>query len=152
MAERSAGPICSSQLGESWVDAGTLALQRTTAPGVSGTNVCSAPIVPDAETLYSGQIPYAIGQASVVRIPIPGTGGLAIELKTRDPRWVDRSTSRLFFQDAAGKRNLRLDYGYNKITKTIDYHWNQSAKHSNFGITDHAPAGKGGVTAYQVAK
>jgi hypothetical protein len=39
------------------------------------------------ETTYnepeSGSIPFAVGQSSVVRIPVPGTAGLAIELHPR---------------------------------------------------------------------
>lgn len=81
----------------------------------------------------SGKVPYAIGQASVVRIPIPGTDGLCIELRPRG--WVPPagSTSTLFFQDAAGRRHLRLDYGYDPVTKTVDYHWNQSGPMSRLG-------------------
>jgi hypothetical protein len=29
----------------------------------------------------SGKIPYALGQASVIRIPVPGTNGLCVELR-----------------------------------------------------------------------
>jgi len=100
----------------------------------------------------SGGIPYAIGQSSVVRIPVPGTQGLAIELNARG--WVPRggSTSVLFFQDLTGKRHLRLDFGYNVATKTIDYHWNQSKTFQQFGIADHTPAGSSGQKAYKAAK
>ena len=67
----------------------------------------------------SGGIPYAIGQASIVRIPIPNTNGLCIELRPRGYIPRDSSTSTLFFQDKTGKHHLRLDYGYNIKTKTI---------------------------------
>ncbi|WP_395699032.1 hypothetical protein [Aquabacterium sp.] len=105
-----------------------------------------------SDDLSSGGIPYAIGQSSVVRIPIPGTQGLAIELTPRG--WVPRggSTSVLFFQDLTGKRHLRLDFGYNVATKTIDYHWNQARTHQQFGIADHTPVGRAGPSAYAVAK
>jgi hypothetical protein len=47
---------------------------------------------------------------------------------------------------------LRLDYGYNVKTKTIDYHWNQKGVHANFGIADHTTVGRGGQAAYQAGK
>jgi hypothetical protein len=101
---------------------------------------------------FSGGIPYAVGQASIVRIPIPGTQGLCIEFKARG--WVPKtgSTSTLFFQDATGKRHLRLDYGYNVKTGTIDYHWNEKKTRATFGIRDHTVAGRGGKVAYEAAK
>lgn len=100
----------------------------------------------------TGAIPYTIGQASMVRIPIPDTNGLAIELRSRG--WVPAggSKSTLFFQDITGKRHLRLDYGYNVQTKTIDYHWNQKGTYPDFGIADHSPAGSTGKAAYAAAK
>ncbi|VAW78869.1 hypothetical protein MNBD_GAMMA15-1332 [hydrothermal vent metagenome] len=100
----------------------------------------------------SGGIPYAIGQSSVVRIPIPNTNGLAIEFKPRGRVPFTGSTSTLFYQDITGKRNLRLDYGYNVKTRTVNYHWNQKGTHANFGISDHTPVGKGGAGAYKAAK
>lgn len=100
----------------------------------------------------SGAIPYAIGQASVVRIPIPGTNNLAIEFRPRGHVPATGSTSTLFFQDPTGNRHLRLDYGYNVKTKTINYHWNQKGTHANFGITDHAVAGRGAAAGYNAAK
>src|SRR5204862_4505214 len=95
-------------------------------------------------------IPYAGGQATLVRSPIPGSSGLAIEFNPRG--WVPKtgSTSTLFFQDVTGNRHLRLDYGYNVRTKTVDYHWNQNR--TGFGIPDHARAGTAGRVAYQAAK
>ena len=105
-----------------------------------------------ADVPMSGGIPYAIGQGSIVRIPVPGTNGLSIELSPKG--WVPQSgsTSTLFFQDPTGKRHLRLDYGYNIKTKTIDYHWNQKGTFAQFGIADHAPAGGAGEAAYKAAK
>src|SRR5687767_14447980 len=109
-----------------YIDGGTSALMSTPAPGSVGTTSATMASVPTqtADAPMSGGIPYAIGQPSVVRIPIPGTGGLAIELTARG--WTPKggSTSTLFFQDPTGARQLRLDYGYNDRTKTIDYHWN----------------------------
>jgi uncharacterized membrane protein len=106
----------------------------------------------DALTPTSGQIPYAAGQASVVRIPIPGTNGLCIEFRPRGWTPKSGSTSTLFFQDPLGKRHLRLDYGFNAKTKTINYHWNQKGSYAQFGISGHAPAGKTGAAAYETAK
>lgn len=112
-----------------------------------GTEETSDPTVP-----FSGAIPYAIGQSSIVRIPIPGTDRLAIEFSPRGYVPKGGTTSTLFFQDPTGKRHLRLDYGYNVKTKMIDYHWNQKGVHTTFGIDDHTPAGKNGKVAYQSAK
>ncbi len=100
----------------------------------------------------SGKIPYAIGQGSTVRIPIPGSRGLCIEFSSRGWKPPTGSTSRLFFQDIEGKRNLRLDYGYNLSTKTIDYHWNQKGTKDVFNLPNHTPAGISGGVAYHAAK
>lgn len=61
---------------------------------------------------------------SILRIPIPGTNGLAVELTPR--RWTPKggTTSSLFIQSSNGKRMLRLDYGFNKTTNTFNFHWN----------------------------
>lgn len=101
----------------------------------------------------SGGIPYALGQSSVVRIPIIGSNGLCIELRPRG-KWIPPtgSTSTLFFQDAAGKRQLRLDYGYNPRTRTIDYHWNQEGTYRYFEMVDHTPAGRAGRAAYHTVR
>lgn len=92
------------------------------------------------------------GAAAVVRIPVPGTNGLAVEIRPRG--WVPKtgSTSTLFIQDLSGKRHLRLDFGYNVKTSSINYHWNQKGTHGNFGLSDHATVGRGGASAYQAAK
>jgi hypothetical protein len=80
-----------------------------------------------ADVPTTGRVLYAAGQATVVRIPVPGTRGLCIEFIPRG--WVPSggSTSMLLIRDTLGRRQLRLDYGYNVRSKTIDYHWNQSA-------------------------
>jgi hypothetical protein len=101
----------------------------------------------DAETEpISGSMPVAAGIGSVVRIPVPGTKGLALELSPRG--WTPKggSTSSLFIQDITGKRHLRLDYGYNKATNRVEWHWNQKGVAKDFGITNHTPVG----TAEQV--
>jgi hypothetical protein len=121
-------------------------------PAPAGPRAHAADVRPTIDIPMSGGIPYAVGQASVVRIPIPGTSGLAIEFSPRGWTPKSGSTSTLFFQDVAGNRHLRLDYGYNVRTKTIDYHWNQKRTFSEFGIPDHTPAGTAGRVAYQAAK
>lgn len=100
----------------------------------------------------SGSIPYVIGQSSVIRIPIPGTGGLCVELTPRGRVPRGGSTSTIFIQDSVGKRHLRLDFGENAVTKTVDYHWNQRGTHQFFGLSDHSAAGKAGRVAYGAAK
>ena len=77
---------------------------------------------------------------------------MCIELRPRGRVPVGGSTSTLFFQDITGRRHLRLDYGYNVQTRTIDYHWNQRGTHGNFGIPDHTPAGPAGEAAYTAAR
>jgi hypothetical protein len=100
----------------------------------------------------AGSIPYVIGQSSVVRIPIPGTPGLCLELTPRGRIPRGGSTSTIFIQDSAGKRHLRLDFGENPVTKTVDYHWNQRGTHQFFGLSDHSAAGGTGRLAYGAAK
>ncbi len=100
----------------------------------------------------SGGIPIVIGAPSVIRIPIPGMNGLCIELRPRGFVPQGGSTSTLFFQDSAGKRHLRLDYGYNVRTKTIDFHWNQTGTHADFGIKDHTSVGRSGAALHKAAK
>jgi hypothetical protein len=105
-----------------------------------------------SEEPQSGSIAVATGVASIVRIPVPGSHGLFIELSPRGYVPGSGSTSTLFVQDAIGNRHLRLDYGYNKATGKIDYHWNQKGTHAQFGIQDHTPAGRGGQALYKGAK
>ena len=65
------------------------------------------------------------------------------------------STSSIFIQDATGRRNLRLDYGYNKTNKTnktIEYHWNQKGVFDDFGISNHQTAGRMAGAAHWSAK
>jgi hypothetical protein len=100
----------------------------------------------------NGSIAVPTGLAAFVRIPVPGTNGLAVELSPRGHVPATGSTSTLFIQDVSGKRHLRLDYGYNKTTGTIDYHWNQKGVYDDFKIRNHQPAGKGGKTLYNGAR
>jgi hypothetical protein len=99
-----------------------------------------------------GNVAIGSGTVSVIRIPIPGTNGLAFELNPRG--WVPKggSTSTVFFQTVNGKKVLRLDYGYNVKTQTIDFHWNQKGVKDVFGIADHQAAGKAGEVLYKSAR
>jgi hypothetical protein len=135
------------------IDAGTSARIGMPAPHLELHAKSVAPVGPaTTDAPMSGGIPYAVGQASVIRIPVPGTNGLCIEFTPRGWRPKGGSTSTLFFQDPTGKRHLRLDYGFNAKTGTIDYHWNQQKTHGTFGIADHASAGQAGEAAYKAAK
>lgn len=106
----------------------------------------------------SGSVPYAVGVgvgvASVARIPVPGTN-LALELSL-DARGYRNSTSTVFIWERAGGKNarhLRLDYGQNPRTRTIDYHWNRKGPAREFwGIQDHSTLGKGGEALYKAGK
>jgi len=82
-----------------------------------------------------------VGVGAVLRIPVPGTNGLAIELTPRG--WLPRagSTSSLFIQEMSGKKHLRLDLGYNKNSQLCEWHWNQKGTFENFGITNHTSVG-----------
>jgi hypothetical protein len=98
---------------------------------------------------WNGAVP-AGGIASIIRIPVPGTNRLAIEFFPVN--YGGKSTSALFIQDVSGKKVLRLDYGYNAKSKTIDYHWNQKGTFEDFGIADHTPAGRLGANLYRFSK
>jgi hypothetical protein len=93
----------------------------------------------------SGSIPYVLGQLKTLRIPIPnswnGQNQLYFELSPRKGSWQPKggTTSTIFFQNGKGNRFLRLDYGFNESTKTIDYHWNQKGTNQFFKIENHAP-------------
>jgi hypothetical protein len=89
----------------------------------------------------SGKAPAALGAGSVLRIPVPRTNGLAIELSPRG--WTPKggSTSSLFIQDISGKRHLRLDFGYNKASGSREWHWNQKGTNADFGISNHTTVG-----------
>lgn len=103
----------------------------------SGNLAASAPVV-------------GTGVASVARIRVPGTDYF-IELSPRNFP-ASKSTSALFIQDHAGKRVLRLDYGYNKRSGQVDYHWNQERTFADFGIEDHSVAGSTGEALFKGAK
>lgn len=129
--------------GPSWADA-DIAVEGSVI--VQGAMQASN-IVP-----LDGSVPLALGAGSMIRIPVPGTKGLAIELTPRGWTPHGGSTSRLFIQDVAGKRALRLDYGYNVKTKAVDFHWNQKGTFNEFGIADHTVAGGAGEALFRGAK
>lgn len=108
------------------------------------------------EETVSGTAPLVgTGAASVVRIPVPGTNGLFIEFTPRfSGNWRPKGgvTSTVFIQDSQGKRFLRLDYGPNKSTGGVDYHWNQKGTFGDFGIADHTPAGRAGAALYEFSR
>lgn len=89
--------------------------------------------------------PLSAGLGAVVRIPVPGWPNLAIELRPRGWTPASGSTSTLFIQDISGRRHLRLDYGFNVRTNTVEWHWNQQGTHAQHGIANHTPAGRGGA-------
>lgn len=98
------------------------------------------------------------GIASYARIPVPGTQGLVLSLRP-PPNWRGGSTSTIFIQNPDdtrfGKPFLRLDYGKNKSTRAVDYHWNidgKAARQAFPGITNHMPAGATGKAIYTAAR
>jgi hypothetical protein len=100
---------------------------------------------------YGSAPVVATGLSSVARIPVPGTA-LYVELSPRG--WVPKggTTSAVFIQDEVGKRVLRLDYGFNKTSGKVDYHWNQKGTFADFGIADHTSAGSTGEALFKGAK
>lgn len=99
---------------------------------------------------WVGAIPAGSSLASVIRIPVPGTNNLAIELAPRN--YKGQTTSSIFIQNGKGKRVLRLDYGFNVKTNTVDFHWNQKGTFEDFGIADHTTVGGTGSALYRGAK
>jgi hypothetical protein len=99
-----------------------------------------------------GLLPVAGGTGSLLRVPVPGTRGLAIELSPRGWKPKGGSTSSLFIQDVSGKRHLRLDYGFNKNSQLFEWHWNQKGTNAEFGITNHTSVGAAEQALGQGAK
>jgi hypothetical protein len=98
-------------------------------------------VVADREPIVAA-IPVSLGASSILRIPVPGTKGLAIELSPRGWKPKTGSTSSLFIQDLTGKRHLRLDFGFNKNSQVFEWHWNQKGTSADFGITNHTSVGQ----------
>lgn len=58
------------------------------------------------------------------------------------PSYLGKSTSVIQLYDAVNSsKGIRLDYGYNVVTKDVNWHWNQKGTFANFGIADHSLAG-----------
>ena len=108
-------------------------------------------IVADPEPIV-GVLPVSLGAGSALRIPIPGTRGLAIELSPRGWKPKTGSTSSLFMQEVTGKRHLRLDFGFNKTSQLYEWHWNQKGTSADFGITNHTSVGQTEQLLGQAAK
>jgi len=113
--------------------------------------VAEQDVVADREPI-SGAVPVAMGAGAVVRIPVPGTRGLAIELNPRGWKPKSGSTSSLFVQDLTGKRHLRLDFGFNKNSQVFEWHWNQKGTNAELGITNHTSVGQTEQVLGRVAK
>jgi hypothetical protein len=148
-------PAAGMNLAHEEIDAGTAARTRMPPPGPTAmrSESLAQPVAATAsDAPWSGGIPIAAGLPSIVRIPIPGTGGLCIELSPRGWTPAGGSTSSIFFQDLTGKRHLRLDFGYNVKTKSVNFHWNQSGTFSEFGIADHTLVNRTGAALYRAAK
>ena len=135
----------------------TVIAQQGDTPGAAGVNDYHPPRLLNAgagpnnptgqQDTYGSAPIVGTGLSSVTRIPVPGTG-LYIELTPRGRIPKGGSTSALFIQDEAGKRTLRLDYGINKVTGKVDYHWNQKGTFAEFGIEGHTPAGSAGEALF----
>lgn len=134
---RKPGPACSTTATS--LDDGTLCRQPSAPPGpVCGSESTNQKITAEDEPI-SGNIPASLGLGALLRIPIPGSNGLAIELTPRG--FKGSSTHHLFIQDITGKRYLNLDLSFNKTTQRIEWHWNQKGTIETFGIKNHTSAG-----------
>jgi hypothetical protein len=159
-AHRSAGPIRKTVQSQVNVNRGARRPQNAQPlrQGAAQVDADAETIVTPAtvpawnEGVSGSSLVVGTGISAVTRIPVPGTNGLFVELKPRG--WTPKtgSTSTLFIQDVTGKRHLRLDYGFNVKSGTVDYHWNQKGTFSDFKITDHAPAGTAGEILYSGAR
>lgn len=131
---------------------GLCQLPADSGPTFQAENV-TASEVDEWSLLESGSaVLVGSGQAAIVRIPIPNSQGLYLELKPQGHVPPGGSTSSIFIQSPDAKRQLRLDYGPNKATGRTDYHWNQKGTFQQFGISDHTPAGSGAAAAHRGAK
>ena len=126
--------------------------------------------MPPPQTIQTWEAPMVgstvvgTGVASFVRIPVPGTvlpnlpQGLVITI--HPPSGWRASTSSIFIvnpEDARyGKPGLRLDYGFNRSTNRVDYHWNVEgggrARARFPNITNHMPTGPGGAALHWGAR
>jgi len=123
---------------------------RFLASGSSPPSMSISAAEDDLRDLAGSAPVVGTGVASVARIRVPGTDYF-IEFSPRNFP-ANKSTSSLFIQDETGKRVLRLDYGYNRNTGQVDYHWNQKGTFAKFGIADHSVAGSTGEALFKGAK
>lgn len=112
----------------------------------------------------AGSIVAPPGIVSYVRIPVPGTvlpdlpRGMVLTI--HPPANWNGTTTAVFIRNPEdtryGKPGLRLDYGKNRSTGRIDYHWNVEggarARVRFPNITNHMPAGAGGEALYWAAR
>ncbi len=111
-----------------------------------------------------GSTVVGTGVASFVRIPVPGTAlpnlpkGLVLTIQP-PAGWKGSTSSILIINPddvKFGKPGLRLDYGFNKSTNRIDYHWNVEgggrARARFPNITNHMPAGRYGAALHWGAR
>jgi len=87
-----------------------------------------------------GAILVGTGASAVARIPIPGAGGLHVELKAQAVTAQHGSTSALFVEGTAGEGQLRLDYSLNQRTSAVDYRWSQAGTAKQVGTKTQANA------------
>lgn len=77
-------------------------------------------------------------------------------LSFQPPSGYKPSTSSIFIRNPEderfGKPGLRLDYGFNKATGHVDYHWNVEggarARAQFPNVTNHMPVGPGGAALH----
>jgi hypothetical protein len=109
------------------------------------------------ELISQGGVLVGPGNIAFIRIPIPGSQNLYLELNP-PPYWKGSSSSAIFMHDASidgkGERSLRLDYGFNKATGRVDYHWNRTGAgtYDYFKIKNHEAAGATGAVLYRTAR
>lgn len=73
--------------------------------------------------LSSGRAPFAVGHSRYVRLPVPHTLDLWLELRPKTPVPACGAASSLLLRHAARCLELRLDFAYSKRTRSVDFHW-----------------------------
>lgn len=133
-------------------------------PNGQANNPGYAQFLPTWCAPVAGSIVVPPGVASLVHIPVHGTAlpnlpkGLVLTLQP--PSGYKASTSSIFIRNPEdtryGKPGLRLDYGLNKATGQIDYHWNVEggarARTRFPNITNHMQAGPEGAALHWGAR
>jgi hypothetical protein len=93
----------------------------------SGVALCSHQTLDFATDAMQG-----VAAARVVRIPVPGTPGMFIQIAPRG----GAPQARALFLQTAGDHNLRLNYEYQVKTQSVDYHWEAGKEATLSGFTD----------------